>query len=80
MNKYRVDDIICMFGTFLDDEVEAENQSEAQEIIFNEIMDNLGNYIDIVLEKIEDDENNNEDFEYDSYRENQMAEEFLKEN
>ena len=55
MKTYRVDDIICSFGIFLDEEVEAENQSEAQEIIFNEIMDNLGNYIDIVLERIEED-------------------------
>ena len=54
MKKYRVDDIICSFGIFLDEEVEAENQSEAKEIVFNEIMDNLGNYIDIVLEKIDD--------------------------
>lgn len=55
MKKYRVDDIICSFGIFLDEEVEAENQSEAREIVFNEIMDNLGNYIDIVLERIEED-------------------------
>lgn len=56
MKKYRVDDIICSFGIFLDDEVEAENQIEAQEMVFNEIIDNIGNYIDIILEKIEDDE------------------------
>lgn len=56
MKKYRVDDIICSFGIFLDDEVEAENQIEAQEIILNEIIDNIGNYIDIILEKIEDEE------------------------
>ena len=56
MKKYRVDDIICSFGIFLDEEVEAENQTEAQEIIFNEIMDNLGNYIDIVLEKIDEED------------------------
>lgn len=56
MKKYRVDDIICSFGIFLDDEVEAENQIEAQEIVLNEIIDNIGNYIDIILEKIEDEE------------------------
>lgn len=56
MKKYRVDDIICSFGIFLDEEVEAESQSEAQEIVLNEIYDNLGNYIDIVLERIEEDE------------------------
>lgn len=56
MKKYRVDDIICSFGIFLDEEVEADSQSEAQEIVLNEIMDNIGNYIDIDLEIIEDDE------------------------
>lgn len=56
MKKYRVDDIICSFGIFLGDEVEAENQIEAQEIVLNEIIDNIGNYIDIILEKIEDEE------------------------
>ncbi len=58
MKKYRVDDIICSFGIFLDEEVEANSQSEAKEIVMYEIVDNIGNYIDIVLEKIED-----EDFE-----------------
>lgn len=61
MKIYRVDDIICSFGLFLDEEVEAESQIEAQEIILNEIMDNLGNYIDIVLEKIENEEEFEED-------------------
>ena len=55
MKKYRVDDIICSFGIFLDDEVEADSQSEAQEIVLNGIIDNIGNYIDIVLERIEDE-------------------------
>lgn len=62
MKKYRIDDIICSFGIFLDEEVEADSQSEAQEIVLNEIMDNIGNYIDIVLERI-DDENLEEDDE-----------------
>ena len=53
MKKYKVDDIICSFGIFLDEEVEANSQSEAQEMVLYEIIDNIGNYIDIVLEKIE---------------------------
>ena len=61
MKKYRVDDIICSFGIFLDDEVEAKNQLEAKEIVFNEIMDNLGNYIDIVLEKIEQEDSESQE-------------------
>ena len=56
MKTYRVDDIICMFGIFLDEEVEANNISEAKEIVYNEIMDNLGNYIDIELEEVVEDE------------------------
>ena len=31
-------------------------KEQKEEIVFNEIMDNLGNYIDIVLEKIEENE------------------------
>ena len=56
MKKYRVVDIVGMFGIFLDDEIEAEDSIEAKEIIMEEIMDNIGNYIDIELERIEDNE------------------------
>lgn len=56
MKTYRVEDIICMFGIFLDEEVEANNMSEAKEIVYNEIMDNLGNYIDIEMEEVTEDE------------------------
>lgn len=56
MKTYKVEDIICMFGIFLDEEVEANNMSEAKEIIYNEIMDNLGNYIDIEMEEVTEDE------------------------
>ena len=52
MKKYRVEDIICSFGIFLDDEIEAENYSEAVEEVMNEIIDNIGNYIEIELEEI----------------------------
>ena len=58
MKKYRVEDIICSFGLFLDEEVEANNYSEASEEIMNEIIDNIGNYIDIELEEIEVNEEN----------------------
>lgn len=56
MKTYKVEDIICMFGIFLDEEVEAKNMSEAKEIVYNEIMDNLGNYIDIEMEEVTEDE------------------------
>ena len=56
MKKYRVEDIMTSFGLFLDDEIEAEDETDAKEYIMNEIMDNIGNYIDIELEEIFDDE------------------------
>ena len=56
MKRYKVIDIIGSFGLFLDEEIEAENSIEAQEQIMYEIIDNIGNYIDIELEKIEDEE------------------------
>lgn len=56
MKKYKVIDIIGSFGLFLDEEIEAENSIEAREQIMDEIIDNIGNYIDIELERIEDEE------------------------
>lgn len=53
MKEYRVVDVIGCFGLFIDDVVEAENKSEAMESVMNEIMDNIGNYIDVVLEEVE---------------------------
>lgn len=55
MKTYRVEDVLTNFGIFLDEEVEAENEIDAQEQIFNEIMENLGNYIEIELEEIEEE-------------------------
>ena len=52
MKTYRVEDIICSFGIFLDEEIEAENYSEAVEEVMNEIIDNIGNYIEIELEEL----------------------------
>ena len=53
MKKFKVKDIIGSFGIFLDEEIEAENEFDAQDQVFNEIYDDLGNYIDIELEEIE---------------------------
>ena len=52
MAKYKVEDIMTSFGMFIDDEIEAEDECDAKEQIMNEIMDNIGNYIDIELEEI----------------------------
>ena len=54
MTKYRVEDIQGYFGLFIDEEIEAEDKTDAMEYVMNEIMDNIGNYIDIELEEIEE--------------------------
>lgn len=52
MKTYRVEDIITSFGIFLDDEVEAEDEYDAKEQVLNEIIDNIGNYIEIEVEEL----------------------------
>ena len=57
MTKYRVTDIsVSGLSLFLDEEIEAVDDIDAKYEIMNEIMDNIGNYIDIELEEIEDEE------------------------
>lgn len=56
MKKYRVVEIQGWFELFFDEEYEAEDSTDCKEAIMNEIMDNIGNYIDIELEEIEDEE------------------------
>lgn len=56
MKTYRVLDIFGSFGLFLDEEIEAEDETDAKEYIMNEIIDNIGNYIDVELEEIFDEE------------------------
>ena len=57
MKTYKVIDIIDFFRTFIGDEVEAYDEIDAKETILNEIIDNIGNYIDIeVIEKDEVEE------------------------
>lgn len=57
MKKYKVVDIMGYFGIFLDDEIEAEDEIEAKEQIMSAICDNIGNYLDIEVEEvIEEDE------------------------
>ena len=53
---FKVRDIVGYFGLFLDDEVEADDEIEAKEMIQDEIIDNIGNYIDIELEEIDNEE------------------------
>lgn len=52
MKTYRVLDIYGSFGLFFDEEIEAEDETDAKEYVLNEILDNIGNYIDIELEEV----------------------------
>ena len=54
MKKYRVVDISGYFNLFIDEEYEAEDSTDCKEAIMYEIIDNIGNYIDIELEEIEE--------------------------
>jgi hypothetical protein len=54
MKKYRVVDIQGWFELFFDEEYEGEDSIDVKDAIMNEIMDNIGNYIDIELEEIEE--------------------------
>ena len=56
MKKYKVEDIKGYFGIFLDEEIEAEDEIQAKEEILYEILDNLGNYIEIDVIEIDDNE------------------------
>lgn len=55
MKKYRVLDIEGSFGLFLDEEYEGDDDVDVKEAIMYEIIDNIGNYIDIELEEIPDE-------------------------
>lgn len=58
MKKYRVIDIhFSGYYMFIDEEYEGDDEIEVKECVMNEIMDNIGNYIDIELEEIEEEEN-----------------------
>ena len=52
MRKFKIEDISATgLELFIEDIVEANDESEACEKILNEIYDNLANYIDIELEE-----------------------------
>lgn len=60
MKTFRVLDVYGSFGLFFDEEIEAEDECDAKEYVMNEIMDNIGNYIDIELEEIEEGDEEDE--------------------
>lgn len=55
MKKFKVEDIKSYFYIFLDEEVEAEDEIQAKEEILYEIMDNIGNYIEIEVIEVDED-------------------------
>ena len=55
MKKFKVEDIKSYFYIFLDEEVEAEDETQAKEEILYEIMDNIGNYIEIEVIEVDED-------------------------
>ncbi len=57
MKKYRIVNIDGSFGLFLNEEYEGEDSVDVKEQIMEEIMENIGNYIDIELEEIDNDSN-----------------------
>lgn len=63
MKKFKVEDIRGYFHLFLDEEVEAEDEIQAMEYILYEIMDNIGNYIEIDLIEVDEDINYDDEVE-----------------
>lgn len=55
MKKFKVEDIRGYFDIFLDEEIEAEDEMQAKEEILYEILDNLGNYIEIDVIEVDED-------------------------
>lgn len=56
MKKFKVEDIRGYFHLFLDEEVEAEDETQAKEEILYEIMDDIGNYIEIEVIEVDESE------------------------
>lgn len=54
MKKFKVEDIRGYFDIFLDEEVEAEDETQAKLEILDQILDNLGNYIEIDVIEVDD--------------------------
>ena len=55
MKIFKVEEIRGYFDIFLDEEVEAEDEIQAMEYILDEIMDNIGNYIEIDVIEVDED-------------------------
>ena len=58
MKTYKVIDILDYFGLFIDEEIEAKDETDAKEQVLMEIYDNIGNYIDIEVEEITEGDTN----------------------
>ena len=53
--KFKVEEIRGYFDIFLDEEVEAEDEIRAKEELLYQIMDNIGNYIEIDVIEVDED-------------------------
>lgn len=55
MKNYKVEEIRGYFDIFLDEEIEAEDETQAKLEILDQILDNLGNYIEIEVIEVDED-------------------------
>ena len=55
MKKFKVEEIRGYFDIFLDEEIEAEDETQAKLEILDQILDNLGNYIEIDVIEVDED-------------------------
>lgn len=69
MKKYRVVNICSYLERFKDEEIEAENSILAKECIYCEILEDLGIYIDIEVEEVEENSEEQELDYADEYHE-----------
>lgn len=63
MKKFRVKDLRAYLNYFVDEEYEAEDDVDVIEEVLLEICDNIGNYIEIDVEEIEDYDREEEDYD-----------------
>ena len=60
MAKYKVSDIDTFFGFLYDEEIEADDEMDAIDCVFTDIMNNIGHYIEVEVEEVSDEEDEEE--------------------
>ena len=61
MVKYKVSDIATFFGFLYDEEIEADDEIDAIDCVFTDIMSNIGHYIEVEVEEVSDEEDEDEE-------------------